>query len=98
MAIYLGLTADELCTIYRTQFPVFSGYDLSDVYDVNGRQVPKDVVRSNLGSDAELTLAERTAETTAGSVYTYELPFVSFDREADMRAAHAHFMKLMEKN
>ena len=37
----LGVTADQLCTIYRTQFAVLYGYDHKDyVYDANGRLVP----------------------------------------------------------
>ena len=41
----LGLTADELCTIYRTQFPVLYGYDRNrDHYDANGRLVPNSVL------------------------------------------------------
>ena len=34
---------------------------------------------------------ERTATNQAGNTYTYELPFVTLDREADMRQAYAHF-------
>ncbi len=42
----MGLTADELCTIYRTQFPVLYGYDRNKyVYDTNGREVPTPVLQ-----------------------------------------------------
>lgn len=41
VALSLGVTADELCMIYRTQFPVMRRYDQEDRFDVNGRKVPK---------------------------------------------------------
>ena len=41
----LGVTADQLCTIYRTQFAVLYGYDHKTyVYDANGRLVPNEVL------------------------------------------------------
>src|SRR5690625_582266 len=44
VALSLGITADELCTIYRTQFPVLYGYDHGKyVYDANGRLVPTSI-------------------------------------------------------
>ena len=33
VALGLNLTADELCTIYRTQFPVLYGYDRKAGFD-----------------------------------------------------------------
>ena len=45
VALMLGVTADQLCTIYRTQFAVLYGYDHWDyVYDANGRLVPNSVL------------------------------------------------------
>ena len=38
-----------------------------------------------------ITEDERTATNQAGNTYTYELPFVTLDREADMRRAYAEF-------
>jgi hypothetical protein len=96
-AIMLGVSADELCSIYKTQFPVMQGYERSDLYDVNGRKVPPEITKLFRQLGMNLGQEERTASNTAGNVYTYEFPFVSFDRETDMRQAHAHFTKLMEE-
>ena len=88
----LGITADQLCTVYRTQFAVLYGYDHHDhVYDANGRIVPYSVLSIWRKKGDHLTGEERTATNQAGYTYTYELPFRILDREADMRAAYAEF-------
>ncbi len=87
----LGVTADQLCTIYRTQFAVLYGYDhwpTSTTLTVGWcrtRCSPCGGRRAT--ADAE----ERTATNQAGNTYTYELPFTLLDREADMREAYAEF-------
>ena len=92
VAIILGATADQLCTIYRTQFAVLYGYDHKDyVYDANGRLVPNSVLADWRKRGDRLSIEERTATNQAGNTYTYELPFTLLDREADMRAAYAEF-------
>jgi hypothetical protein len=40
VAIMLGITAGELITIYRTQFPVLQKYERDALYDAHGRQLP----------------------------------------------------------
>ncbi len=96
VALTLGLTADELCTIYRTQFAVLYGYDRNSYfYDINGRLVPKSVLTTWRTKGDRITEAERTATNPAGNTYTYELPFVTLDREADMRQAYAHFERIL---
>jgi hypothetical protein len=40
-----GLTADELCAIYTTQFAVLQGYERSNRYDASGRLLPGAVQR-----------------------------------------------------
>jgi hypothetical protein len=94
IALGLGLTADELCTVYRTQFPVLYGYDRNTyLYDANGRLAPGDVLRVWRTKGDKISDDERTATNQAGNTYTYELPFRFLDREADMREAYAEFEK-----
>ncbi|TFC50333.1 MULTISPECIES: DNA methyltransferase [unclassified Cryobacterium] len=98
VALALGVSIDELCTIYRTQFPVLFGYDQgSYFYDANGRLVPNSVLTIWRSRGGRITHDERTEENSSGIRYTYELPFVTLNREADMRQAYAHFEKILEE-
>ncbi|MCP1388313.1 class I SAM-dependent DNA methyltransferase [Corynebacterium sp. TA-R-1] len=94
VALSLGVTADELCMIYRTQFPVMRRYDQEDRFDANGRKVPKEIVKADaaLRDGEELSVADRTwVHPQSGVEYVYEYPFRQLDREADMRKAYARF-------
>ncbi|WP_400996695.1 DNA methyltransferase [Agromyces sp. GXQ0307] len=99
VALSLGLTADELCTIYRTQFAVLYGYDrYSYFYDANGRLVPSSVLAVWRQKREAISEQERTATHPGSGIdYTYELPFVTLDREADMRQAYAHFERILQE-
>jgi len=98
VAVLLGLTVDELCLIYRTQFPVLYGYDNREyLYDLNGRLVATSVQQVWRKKGVAITQEERTATNASDNTYTYELPFVNLDREADMRQAYAHFEKLLQE-
>ncbi|HUZ51936.1 MAG TPA: class I SAM-dependent DNA methyltransferase, partial [Streptosporangiaceae bacterium] len=92
VALMLGVTADQLCTIYRTQFAVLYGYDHREyVYDANGRLVPNSILTMWRSKGDRLSTEERTATNQADNTYTYELPFTLLDREADMREAYSEF-------
>lgn len=98
VALSLGITADELCTIYRTQFAVLYGYDRNTYfYDANGRLVPIEVLKVWRQKGETISQEERTATNASGNTYEYELPFVTLDREADMRQAYAHFEKILQE-
>ncbi|MBD8584139.1 N-6 DNA methylase [Frigoribacterium sp. CFBP 8766] len=97
VALMLGVTADELCTIYRTQFAVLHGYDRSiTMFDANGRSVPGAMVMLWRDRRDTLSVEERTV-SRGGVDVVLEHPFITMDREEDMRAAYTHFQK-MEKD
>lgn len=85
VAIMLGITAEELVTIYRTQFPVLQKYEREALYDANGRQLP-----GKLASEYRKKGPVEAENLTVDGV-TYVEPFVAVDRERDMELAHKHF-------
>lgn len=95
VALLLGLSVDELCTIYRTQFPVLRRYDQGEVYDLRGRKLPPNLARSAAqhSGDEKLVWTHPQSEVT----YVFQPPFASYDREEDMRRKYAYFAKLVEE-
>jgi hypothetical protein len=86
-ALSLGISIDELCTVYRVQFPVLNQYEREKRYDQNGRLVPPKVVK--LAKEKELTRGSISHPDDPSIEYT--LPFDGCDREQDMRLAYAVF-------
>ncbi len=90
VAVMLNITAEELLTIYRTQFPVLQKYDREALYDATGRQLP-----TKLASEYRKKGCLSAADPTVDGI-TYTEPFTPVDREQDMRQAHIHFTQLSE--
>ncbi|QCV87625.1 class I SAM-dependent DNA methyltransferase [Acidipropionibacterium jensenii] len=96
VALMLGIPAEELCTVYRTQFAVLYGYDHGEgrgryIFDANGRVIPNTVYQAWRKKGDYVAWSDRTATNASGHEYTYELPFQTYDREADMTAAYQEF-------
>ncbi|NKR91928.1 N-6 DNA methylase [Rhodococcus hoagii] len=85
VAVMLGITAEELLTIYRTQFPVLQRYEREALYDATGRQLP-----TKLASEYRKKGSLKPSDLTADGI-TYQEPFIGVDRERDMKLAHRHF-------
>ena len=106
MALSLGVTADELCMIYRTQFPVMRKYDQQNLFDANGRLVPKEIVKAeekaasgSKGTPGSLSEAERTwTHPQSGVEYVFEYPFKPMDREAELRKAYARYEAVLAES
>lgn len=99
VGLLLGATADDLVGLYRTQFPVLRKYDRQDyIYDANGRLVPNEVLKVWRLKGEAITQEQRTSlHLESGVPYEYELPFITLDREADMRQAYAHFEQILKE-
>jgi hypothetical protein len=83
-ALVLGLTAEQLCAMYRTQFPVLRKYEYEMWFDANGRRVPGAVVKTwKAGSGADLG--------------RYALPFSQPDREKEMTRAYEEFKRRLDE-
>ncbi|WP_414626805.1 Eco57I restriction-modification methylase domain-containing protein [Acidipropionibacterium acidipropionici] len=96
VALMLGIPAEELCTVYRTQFAVLYGYDHGEgrgryIFDANGRVIPNTVYQAWRKKGDNLSWSDRTATNASGYEYTYELPFTTYDREEDMTRAYREF-------
>ncbi|MBK7823503.1 MAG: N-6 DNA methylase [Tessaracoccus sp.] len=103
-ALELGLTLTELCTIYRTQFPVLRQYEHDTWFDVNGRiafTVSKGLVGVGLDRKSfELWQDHlRTGTPLPPDFDTKNLapPFDRRDREADMSHAYNYFAATLGK-
>ncbi|MGK0291205.1 MAG: hypothetical protein ACI86H_002672, partial [bacterium] len=101
-ALALGLTLDELCTIYRIQFPVLRQYESDTWYDQNGRTIftskkgEGGLTRKEFEAvkdlEAEKTVEQVILDSTQSNdepierTITYVAPFTKCDREEDYRS------------
>ncbi|MDX3519772.1 Eco57I restriction-modification methylase domain-containing protein [Streptomyces scabiei] len=99
VAVWLGITADQLAAIFKSRYPQLYDYESATYFDVNGRKIAGDFNTYGHGQTkqdyldllAHLEDPERTPPPEG-----YQAPFYKADREAEMRAAHAHFQARLD--
>ncbi|GHD60543.1 class I SAM-dependent DNA methyltransferase [Streptomyces goshikiensis] len=99
VAVWLGITSDQLVAIFRSRFPQLYDYESATYFDVNGRKVAADFNTFGHGQIKQdyldlLAHLEDPANVLPPAGYT--APFYKADREAEMRAAHAHFQARLD--
>jgi len=95
-ALALGLTAEQLCAMYRTQFPVLRKYEYNMVFDANGRKIAKDHQTSGVRQakgDWELVSAWVADPDSVRLPSRYTPPFTRADREREMTIAYNEFAR-----
>jgi hypothetical protein len=100
VSVWLGITADQLVAIYKSRYPVLSDYESAMYFDVNGRKITANHNTYGHGQtkqDYIDLLAHLENPETTPPPAGYTAPFYKADREAEMRAAHAHFQARLDK-
>ncbi|ROQ35014.1 hypothetical protein EDD98_4068 [Streptomyces sp. PanSC19] len=100
VSVWLGITADQLVAIFKSRYPQLHDYEAKTWFDANGRKIAENFNTYGHGQtkqdwlDFEAHLAD-PANTPPPVGYVE--PFYKADREAEMRAAHAHFQARLDK-
>ncbi|MFG3198504.1 class I SAM-dependent DNA methyltransferase [Streptomyces sp. NPDC048208] len=99
VSVWLGITADQLVAIYKSRYPVLSDYESAMYFDAKGRKIAGNHNTYGHGQTKQdyidlLAHLENPATTPPPEGYT--APFYKADREAEMRAAHAHFQQRLD--
>ncbi|MGW4194595.1 class I SAM-dependent DNA methyltransferase [Streptomyces sp. NPDC005004] len=100
VSVWLGITADQLVAIYKSRYAVLADREAAMYFDAMGRRISADPYAYGHGQtkqdyiDLQTHLEKpQTTPPPAG----YIAPFYKADREAEMRAAHAHFQTRLDK-
>ncbi|WP_406127599.1 class I SAM-dependent DNA methyltransferase [Streptomyces canus] len=99
VAVWLGITADQLAAIFKSRYPQLYDYESATYFDANGRKIAADFNTYGHGQTkqdyldlmAHLEDPEHTPPPAG-----YHAPFYKADRETEMRAAHAHFQARLD--
>ncbi|OWA12153.1 restriction endonuclease [Streptomyces sp. CS113] len=99
VAVWLGITADQLAAIFRSRYPQLYDYESATYFDASGRKIAADFNTYGHGQtkqDYLDLLAYLEDPERIPPPEDYQAPFYKADREAEMRAAHAHFQARLD--
>jgi hypothetical protein len=100
VAVWLGISADQLAAIYTGRYAVLHEYESNMYFDTKGRKIAKAYHAQGVDqtSNDYVDLAAFLENPEAvPPPHGYSAPFYKVDREAEMRAAHAHFQARLDK-
>ncbi|MEU7725136.1 DNA methyltransferase [Streptomyces sp. NPDC040724] len=96
VAVWLGISSDELVAMYRARYPVLQQYEENMWFDATGRRIAKAHQQHGYGQpkDAWKQLSSHENFPLEANVPDgYEGPLYRADRVKEMRAAHAEFTR-----
>jgi hypothetical protein len=96
VAVWLGISADELVAMYDARFPVLQQYEENMWFDATGRRIAKAHQQHGYGQpkDAWKTLSSHDEFPNAYTLPDgYTDPLYQARRKAEMKAAHAEFTR-----
>ncbi|GAA3177976.1 MULTISPECIES: class I SAM-dependent DNA methyltransferase [Streptomyces] len=94
VSVWLGITADQLVTIYKSRFYILAQRESEMYFDASGRKIAASHHTYGHGQIKETypaLLDHLDNPATVPPPEGYTAPFYKADRETEMRAAHAHF-------
>ncbi|MEU6181029.1 Eco57I restriction-modification methylase domain-containing protein [Streptomyces coeruleorubidus] len=100
VAVWLGISADELVAMYDARFPVLQQYEESMWFDATGRRIAKAHQQHGYGQpkDAWKKLSSHEAFPNDYNVPDgYTGPLYRAHRKEEMRAAHAEFTRRLRE-
>ncbi|MDJ0346313.1 hypothetical protein QMK19_36235 [Streptomyces sp. H10-C2] len=96
VAAWLGITADQLTAIYRSRYSILADREAEMWFDAKGRRLAQDPYAFGYGQAKEdyAHIQSHLANPHRAPIPEgYTAPFYKADREKEMRAAHAVFVK-----
>ncbi|WP_169945297.1 Eco57I restriction-modification methylase domain-containing protein [Microbispora sp. H11081] len=100
VALWLGMTAEQLVAIYRSRYPVLSDYEAQIWFDANGRKIAGNhntYGYSQTKQHFEQLMAYLDPEINGPVPDGYTAPFYKAGREAEYRQAHAVFSERLRQ-
>ncbi|MFD9719918.1 class I SAM-dependent DNA methyltransferase [Streptomyces sp. NPDC059076] len=99
VAVWLGMTADELIAIHKARYAILADRESNMWFDAKGRQLAQDPYAHGHGQTKqhyEHFLAYQKKERPEPPE-GYTAPFYKANREAEMREAHEHFSARLQE-
>ncbi|MEU5323630.1 hypothetical protein AB0G67_43820 [Streptomyces sp. NPDC021056] len=100
VAVWIGVTADALATMYNARLSIMKSFDAVTWFDANGRKIAGDRYAYGHGQTKEHYEQFQAHLNASGDVPPpegYAAPFYKANREKEMREAHAYFKQRLDE-